>query len=288
MNDYLQSSAWELQNKTPEPTPPQLLRAADRPTELDRESLEADRLVNAMTELDGVGRMDPVDALLKELRSLAEANRDNTEIALKRAQGLYHALTGFGRAGEMDRVGGLLEEFRAVAEAHAKNIEIALVRAVGLLSVSEWGPADRNSNCALEAVRVCRPIALERPEEGLPILVISLSRLAKALGMTGSHSEARETLSEMFQQVERLLEVPEIDPALLALALDALIEAVAAGHTARAIEVVTNSSRAGTFEPFIIGSRIFLGEKPRVAQEILEVGKDVAERIHRIEEIREG
>jgi len=89
--------------------------------------------------------MDPVDALLKELRSLAESNRDNTEIALKRAQGLYHALTGFGRAGEMDRVGRLLEEFRAVAEAHVKNIEIALVRAVGLLSVSEWGPADRNS-----------------------------------------------------------------------------------------------------------------------------------------------
>jgi hypothetical protein len=51
---------------------------------------------------------------------------------------------------------------------------------------------------------------------------------------------------------------------------------------------VSESKAADKFEPLIVGLKIFLGEEPQVAQEILEVGQDIAERIRQAEQEGDG
>jgi tetratricopeptide (TPR) repeat protein len=60
---------------------------------------------------------------------------------------------------------------------------------------------------------------------------------------------------------------------------EVLIRAAAAGHAQEALKALTASKAAAALEPLIIGLRIYLGESPQVAKEILEIGQDVAERI---------
>ena len=65
-------------------------------------------------------------------------------------------------------------------------------------------------------------------------------------------------------------------------ATDFLIQAAAAGHARKALELLTISKGAAALEPLLVGLRIYLGEKPQVAKEILEIGQDVAERIREV------
>jgi hypothetical protein len=53
----------------------------------------------------------------------------------------------------------------------------------------------------------------------------------------------------------------------------------ARGYAEKALELLIQSPSAELLEPLIAGIRIYLGEEVRIATEILEVGKDVAERI---------
>ena len=59
---------------------------------------------------------------------------------------------------------------------------------------------------------------------------------------------------------------------------DFFINACAAGYAKEALSVLEEFPQA-ELEPLVVGVQIFLGESPRTAQEILEVGKDVAQRI---------
>jgi Flp pilus assembly protein TadD len=61
-----------------------------------------------------------------------------------------------------------------------------------------------------------------------------------------------------------------------------LIQAASAGQTEAAIKALVGSRGAAVLEPLIVGLRLFLGESPQVAKEILEIGKDVAERIREL------
>jgi len=65
-------------------------------------------------------------------------------------------------------------------------------------------------------------------------------------------------------------------------ATDFLIQAAAAGHTQEALEALMTSAGAAALEPLAVGLRIFAGESPLVAKEILEIGQDVAERIREV------
>jgi Flp pilus assembly protein TadD len=62
-------------------------------------------------------------------------------------------------------------------------------------------------------------------------------------------------------------------------AIELLTEAAAAGHAPAALEKLSASSGAQALEPLAVGLRIFMGETPPVAKEIVEVGQDVAQRI---------
>jgi tetratricopeptide (TPR) repeat protein len=63
---------------------------------------------------------------------------------------------------------------------------------------------------------------------------------------------------------------------------DFLIQAAAAGYAREGLDLLQNSKGAVALEPLLVGLRIYLGEAPQVAKEILEIGKDVAERIRHV------
>jgi tetratricopeptide (TPR) repeat protein/ABC-type iron transport system FetAB ATPase subunit len=62
-------------------------------------------------------------------------------------------------------------------------------------------------------------------------------------------------------------------------AIALFIDLTARGQAPRALQVLQDSPARQELEPLIIGIRIFLGEEVKVAAEILEIGRDVAQRI---------
>ena len=61
-----------------------------------------------------------------------------------------------------------------------------------------------------------------------------------------------------------------------------LIQAAANGYAREGLDLLQSSKGAVALEPLLVGLRIYLGETPQVAKEILEIGKDVAERIRHV------
>ena len=61
-----------------------------------------------------------------------------------------------------------------------------------------------------------------------------------------------------------------------------MIRAAASGQAEAAHAAVASSKGAPALEPLLVGLRIYLGETPLVAKEILEIGRDVAERIREV------
>jgi len=60
---------------------------------------------------------------------------------------------------------------------------------------------------------------------------------------------------------------------------DYFIDAAAAGHADKAIRILEQHPDLQILEPVVVGLKIFIGEEFRTAQEIKEIGQDVAERI---------
>jgi hypothetical protein len=71
-------------------------------------------------------------------------------------------------------------------------------------------------------------------------------------------------------------------------ATDFLIQAAAAGYAREALELLVQSKGAEVLEPLVVGLRIYLGETPQVAKEIVEIGQDVAERIREVAQAQKG
>jgi tetratricopeptide (TPR) repeat protein len=65
--------------------------------------------------------------------------------------------------------------------------------------------------------------------------------------------------------------------------INLLLYIAATGHAAKVLKIVSKSNVASILEPLMVGLQIFLGEQPLVAQEILEIGQDVAQRIRDLE-----
>jgi tetratricopeptide (TPR) repeat protein len=65
---------------------------------------------------------------------------------------------------------------------------------------------------------------------------------------------------------------------------DFLVNAASAGFAKEALAALESSKSATVLEPLVVGLRIVLGEIQYTAKEIYEVGKDVAKRIHDLEQ----
>jgi hypothetical protein len=90
---------------------------------------------------------------------------------------------------------------------------------------------------------------------------------------------AEQKWKEALDQCPPVLDASASDEEARARSIDLLSGAAAAGHAHAALEKLTASSGAQALEPLSVGLRIFMGETPPVAKEILEVGQDVAQRI---------
>ena len=94
------------------------------------------------------------------------------------------------------------------------------------------------------------------------------------------HQELRTRAPDLPDQVRELVHsVPFEEGDSIRGVTDLLISAAAAGYAKQALKLIAESEAGPRLEPLEVGLRLFLGEEPRVAQEILEVGKDVAARI---------
>lgn len=96
--------------------------------------------------------------------------------------------------------------------------------------------------------------------------------LVSILGAQGKWEQALE-------EAGPLLSAPATDTEAGPPATQFIIDAAAAGHSRQALQALMASVGAAALEPLSVGLRVFLGEKPLVAQEILEIGQDVAQRI---------
>jgi ABC-type iron transport system FetAB ATPase subunit len=116
-------------------------------------------------------------------------------------------------------------------------------------------------------------------EKGLAVRE-SLSTRVASLGMQGKW-EGALALARPF------VDAADGEKEVVREVIDFLICASAAGYAKEALALVTQSKVAANLEPLIVGLKIFLGERPLVAQEIFEVGQDVAERIRKRQESQE-
>ena len=100
----------------------------------------------------------------------------------------------------------------------------------------------------------------------------SLSTQVTTLGM-------QERWEEALERGPSFIDAAEAEKEVVREVIDFLICASAAGYAKEALDLLTQSKSAANLEPLIVGLKIFLGERPLVAQEIFEVGQDVAKRI---------
>lgn len=97
--------------------------------------------------------------------------------------------------------------------------------------------------------------------------------LATILGALGKWPEALE-IAPLFLGSEGFIEKRIGDVT------NFFINAAASDYAEESHRVLEQHLNKPLLEPLITGLKIFLGEKVRTAQEIMEVGEDVAKRIH--------
>lgn len=108
--------------------------------------------------------------------------------------------------------------------------------------------------------------------------MVSFQRiLASALCSTGKTSEAMELAQKSVEDANYVESA--VDESV-----DLFIDLAACGQARGGLATVQDSPSAGLLEPLIVGLQLFLDEEVNVAVEILEVGKDVLERIRKREQ----
>ncbi len=84
---------------------------------------------------------------------------------------------------------------------------------------------------------------------------------------------------EVFQELRTLLTTVTPEGDLIGSLTDIFIDIAGAGYGKEAIEILKTGEVKETLKSLIVGIQIYLGEQPIAAQEVLEIGKDVAQRI---------
>jgi energy-coupling factor transporter ATP-binding protein EcfA2 len=96
---------------------------------------------------------------------------------------------------------------------------------------------------------------------------------------------ADQTNDERWQKTVVLQELPSLlatitpEGDLIGSLTDIFIDVAGAGYGKEAVEILKTGEVQETLKSLIVGIQIYLGEQPIAAQEVLEIGKDVAQRI---------
>ena len=86
-------------------------------------------------------------------------------------------------------------------------------------------------------------------------------------------------LPEAAELAEKYLAEPEAVRQTVEDATSLFVDLAAAGMAEEAARIVRDSPSAEALEPLLVGLRLYAGEDLKAAAEILEIGKDVADRI---------
>jgi tetratricopeptide (TPR) repeat protein len=89
----------------------------------------------------------------------------------------------------------------------------------------------------------------------------------------------QEKWSETLAFLEFLLNKPEVIKDNMINIIEFIIQISTIVNAAKIFQILSESASATELESLAVGLQIYLGEQPLVAQEILEVGQDVAQRI---------
>ena len=95
---------------------------------------------------------------------------------------------------------------------------------------------------------------------------------------------AQSKWEKAFELAPSILEASASEESAVWASAVFLISAAAAGYAQGALKLITDSKSRPELEPLEVGLRIFMGEQPRTAQEILEIGQDVVRRIRKRQE----
>lgn len=113
----------------------------------------------------------------------------------------------------------------------------------------------------------CREAVEKEPENKEYVLT-----LAYILGAMNKWDEALELSTEFLQNNEF---VSENNRNITSFIIDSAVE----GYAQESLKIIEQSNVRKIMEPLITGLKLFLGEKVRAPQEVMEIGKDVVKRI---------
>jgi PPR repeat len=120
------------------------------------------------------------------------------------------------------------------------------------------------------------------PEKAETLLRDSIQRGNKSPQIACTLIEAlmkQDQWQEVFQVLRALLATITPEGDLIGSLTDIFIDVAGAGYGKEAVEILTTGEVKETLKSLIVGIQIYLGEQPIAAQEVLEIGKDVAQRI---------
>ena len=206
--------------------------------------------------------------------------------------GLGHLLSRVGPPAEAERVWReAIRRHPSLGRCAAHVLEARLAQGVArhviLREAEEW--IERTGRTVLSLEAMARFVLTSNLTEGLPQAEAWAREGTAASSGPGSVLEtlplvlaAQNKWREAVQAAQPLMDAAADYKEAQESITDFLIQAAAAGYAREGLDLLQNSKGAAAVEPLLVGLRIYLGETPQVAKEILEIGKDVAERIRHV------
>jgi tetratricopeptide (TPR) repeat protein len=279
-------------------------RRLENHTELPLLEQLATALYNKGAILDSLGRLEEAIAVYDEvIRRLGK----HTELLLleRLASAFVNKGVALGSLGRLDEAIAVYDE---VITRFDNSTEPPLLEQLASAFVNKgvtlgsMGHSEEEIEVFDEVIRRlenCTELPLlERLASAFVNKGIALGRLGrleqaeqsvrKNLEIVPTSWRANCLLASLLAFQKKWAELWNIVPALLTaleeeeaseLIIDLLLQIAATGHAAKVLKIVSESEVAPDLEPLVVGLQLFLGEQPLVAQEILEIGQDVAQRI---------
>jgi len=169
-------------------------------------------VVDLIDAIGAAGRIDKAEALLTQLRTLAEGHPDEPELWLPFAKGSVNLISHMGSAGRIDEAEALLSRLRTLAEGHPGEPELRLPFAQGSFNlINALRAAERIDEA--EAL-LGRLRTLTKGHPGEPELRRLFTRgsfnLIGAMGSAGRIDEAAALLAQLRTLADDHPDEPEL------------------------------------------------------------------------------
>jgi tetratricopeptide (TPR) repeat protein len=240
----------------------ELIHQFESYTELPLLEVFAVALFNKGVTLDSLGRSEEAITVYDEIIHHFE---NCTELPL--LETLANALFNKGVAlGSLGRSEEAITVYDEIIHHFENCTELSLLETLAKALVNKGGAL----------VSLCRSEEAEKAvRAGLEIMPTNW----RANGLLADLLVFQQKWTELWNVVPTLLTSLEKEEVESEPIISILIRIAAIGHADKVLQMLNESKIASDLEPLVVGLQLFLGEQPLVAQEILEIGQDVAQRI---------